>query len=451
MSYDIKIKNGLTINLKGAAQNIIKKAATPKTISINPSNFHLIIPKMVVKIGQKISQGDVVFFSKKDERIKFCSPVNGVVKEIIRGAKRKIIEIIIESVGDNERSSKKAIDYKNLSSEQVKNLLLDSGCWPFIKQRPYDIIANPSDSPKSIFISTFNSAPISADFQIILDDQKEEFKHGVKILSKLFSGDLNIGIEKNNKSFLNDIENVKIHTFNGHHPAGNVGVQIHHIDPINSGEKVWTLGAEDVANIGRYFMTGSYNPVRTLAVSGPPVKNPKYYKTIAGSELCEIIKDAGINQNDNLRFINGDVLTGYKVESDNYLGFYNNTLSVLREGNHYRMFGWVPFVNNKVPSIYKTSFSWLFPNKKYDLDTNLNGEERALVVTGEMEKVFPMDILPMQLLKECMAGNIEKMESLGIYEVAPEDFSLIDYSSSSKIEAQYIIRKGLDLMISEVG
>ena len=451
MSYDIKIKNGLTINLKGAAQNIIKKAATPKTISINPSNFHLIIPKMVVKIGQKISQGDVVFFSKKDERIKFCSPVNGVVKEIIRGAKRKIIEIIIESVGDNERSSKKAIDYKNLSSEQVKNLLLDSGCWPFIKQRPYDIIANPSDSPKSIFISTFNSAPISADFQIILDDQKEEFKHGVKILSKLFSGDLNIGLEKNNKSFLNEIENVKINTFNGPHPAGNVGVQIHHIDPINSGEKVWTLGAEDVANIGRYFMTGSYNPVRTLAVSGPPVKNPKYYKTIAGSELCEIIKDAGINQNDNLRFINGDVLTGYKVESDNYLGFYNNTLSVLREGNHYRMFGWVPFVNNKVPSIYKTSFSWLFPNKKYDLDTNLNGEERALVVTGEMEKVFPMDILPMQLLKECMAGNIEKMESLGIYEVAPEDFSLIDYSSSSKIEAQYIIRKGLDLMISEVG
>jgi Na+-transporting NADH:ubiquinone oxidoreductase subunit A len=451
MSYDIKIKNGLTINLKGAAQNIIKKAATPKTISINPSNFHLIIPKMVVKIGQKISQGDVVFYSKKNERIKFCSPVNGVVKEIIRGAKRKIIEIIIESIGDNERSSKKAIDYKNLSSEQVKNLLLDSGCWPFIKQRPYDIIANPSDSPKSIFISTFNSAPISADFQIILDDQKEEFKHGVKILSKLFSGDLNIGIEKNNKSFLNDIENVKINTFNGPHPAGNVGVQIHHIDPINSGEKVWTLGAEDVANIGRYFMTGSYNPVRTLAVSGPPVKYPKYYKTVAGSELCEIIKDAGINQNDHLRFINGDVLTGYKVESDNYLGFYNNTLSVLREGNHYRMFGWVPFVNNKVPSIYKTSFSWLFPNKKYDLDTNLNGEERALVVTGEMEKVFPMDILPMQLLKECMAGNIEKMESLGIYEVAPEDFSLIDYSSSSKIEAQYIIRKGLDLMISEVG
>jgi Na+-transporting NADH:ubiquinone oxidoreductase subunit A len=198
-------------------------------------------------------------------------------------------------------------------------------------------------------------------------------------------------------------------------------------------------------------MTGIYNPIRTIAVSGPPVKYPQYYKTIAGTELNKIIDDAGIDLNDSLRFINGDVLTGSKVESDSYLGFYNNTLSVLREGNHYRMFGWIPFINNKVPSIYKTSFSWLFPNKKYDLDTNLNGEERALVITGEMEKVFPMDILPMQLLKECMAGNIEKMESLGIYEVAPEDFSLIDYSSSSKIEAQYIIRQGLDLMISEVG
>ncbi|MBT5493768.1 MAG: NADH:ubiquinone reductase (Na(+)-transporting) subunit A, partial [Flavobacteriaceae bacterium] len=178
---------------------------------------------------------------------------------------------------------------------------------------------------------------------------------------------------------------------------------------------------------------------------------PQYYKTIVGSKLSNIISDAGISSEDNLRFINGDVLTGYSVDKDSYLGFYNNTLSVLREGNHYRMFGWIPFVNNKVPSIYKTSFSWLFPNKKYDLDTNLNGEERAFVVTGEMENVFPMDIFPMQLLKECMSGNIEKMENLGIYEVAPEDFALIDYSSSSKIEAQKIIREGLDLMVLEVG
>jgi Na+-transporting NADH:ubiquinone oxidoreductase subunit A len=451
MSNDIKIKNGLTIKLKGAAENILKKAALPESVSLNPSDFHLIIPKMALKVGEKVSQGSVVFFSKKDERIKFCSPVDGTIRDIVRGAKRKIIEIIIDVEKNQNLISPNPQVFADLNTDQIKTILLESGCWPFVKQRPYDVIANPSDNPKSIFISGFNSAPISADLQIILDDQKEEFKEGINVLSKLTSGEINICVNDTSSTFISEIENVKIHKINGPHPSGNVGVQIHHIDPVNSGERVWTLGAEDVAIIGRYFMTGIYNPIRTIAVSGPPVKYPKYYKTIVGTQLNKIIDDTGIDINDSLRIINGDVLSGRKVEHDNYLGFYNNTLSVLREGNRYRMFGWIPFVNNKVPSMYKTSFSWLFPNKEYDLDTNLNGEERAFVVTGEMEKVFPMDILPMQLLKECMAGNIEKMESLGIYEVAPEDFSLIDYSSSSKIEAQYIIRQGLDLMISEVG
>lgn len=451
MSNDINIKNGLTIKLKGAAENILKKAALPESVSLNPSDFHLIVPKMALKVGEKVSQGSVVFFSKKDERIKFCSPVDGTIRDIVRGAKRKIIEIIIDVEKNQNLISPNPQIFSDLNTDQIKTILLESGCWPFVKQRPYDVIANPYDNPKSIFISGFNSAPISADLQIILDDQKDEFKEGINVLSKLTSGEINICVNNTSSTFISEIESVKIHKINGPHPSGNVGVQIHHIDPVNSGERVWTLGAEDVAIIGRYFMTGIYNPIRTIAVSGPPVKHPKYYKTIVGTQLNKIIDDAGIDINDPVRIINGDVLSGRKVAQDNYLGFYNNTLSVLREGNRYRMFGWIPFINNKVPSMYKTSFSWLFPNKEYDLDTNLNGEERAFVVTGEMEKVFPMDILPMQLLKECMAGNIEKMESLGIYEVAPEDFSLIDYSSSSKIEAQYIIRQGLDLMISEVG
>ena len=451
MSKDIKIRNGLTINLKGAANNIIKKTGPYKSVSLNPSNFHLIVPKMVVKVGDKVSKGDVVFHSKNDERIKFCSPEDGVIADIVRGAKRKIIEIIINVNKKNDSKDLKPISIDNLNAENTKNILLKSGCWPFIKQRPYDIIANPSENPKSIFISGFNSAPISADLEIILDDQKKEFEMGVNVLTKLTPGNVNVCINKNSASFFNDINGIKLHKIDGPHPAGNVGVQIHHIDPISSGDRVWILGAEDVAIIGRYFTTGKYNPFRTVAVSGPPVKNPQYYKTIAGAEIKPIIEDAGLTVDSQVRIINGDVLTGYKVEHDNYLGFYNNTLSVLREGNNYRMFGWIPFINNQVPSMYKTSFSWLFPQKKYDLDTNLNGEERAFVVTGEMEKVFPMDIFPMQLLKECMAGNIEKMESLGIYEVAPEDFSLVDYSSSSKIEAQYIIRQGLDLMIKEVG
>ena len=451
MSNDIRIKNGLTINLKGAPENIIKKASFPKFVSINPSNFHLITPKMEVKVGDKVQMGDPVFYSKNNPEIKFCSPVSGTITDIVRGAKRRILEILIKSDDKQKIKKHKIFKIESCSRNDVLELLLISGCWPFIKQRPYDIIANPNDTPKSIFISTVSSAPIAADIEIILSDQKEEFKAGLDILNKLCEGDLNVCIEKNHNSFVQEIDNISIHNISGLHPAGNVGVQIHHIDPVNIGEKVWTIGAEDVAIIGKLFLTGLYEPTRTIAVSGPPVKYPQYYKTIVGSKLSNILSDAGINLEDNLRYINGDVLTGYPVNKDNYLGFYNNTLSVLREGNHYRMFGWIPFVNNKVPSIYKTSFSWLFPNKKYDLDTNLNGEERAFVVTGEMESVFPMDIFPMQLLKECMSGNIEKMENLGIYEVAPEDFALIDYSSSSKIEAQKIIREGLDLMISEVG
>jgi Na+-transporting NADH:ubiquinone oxidoreductase subunit A len=451
MSNDIRIKNGLTINLKGAPENIIKKASFPKFVSINPSNFHLITPKMEVKVGDKVQMGDSVFYSKNNPEIKFCSPVSGAITDIVRGAKRRILEILIKSDDKQKIKKHKISKIESCSRNDVLELLLISGCWPFIKQRPYDIIANPNDTPKSIFISTVSSAPIAADIEIILSDQKEEFKAGLDILNKLCEGDLNVCIEKNHNSFVQEIDNISIHNISGLHPAGNVGVQIHHIDPVNIGEKVWTIGAEDVAIIGKLFLTGLYEPTRTIAVSGPPVKYPQYYKTIVGSKLSNILSDAGINLEDNLRYINGDVLTGYPVNKDNYLGFYNNTLSVLREGNHYRMFGWIPFVNNKVPSIYKTSFSWLFPNKKYDLDTNLNGEERAFVVTGEMESVFPMDIFPMQLLKECMSGNIEKMENLGIYEVAPEDFALIDYSSSSKIEAQKIIREGLDLMISEVG
>lgn len=451
MSNDIKIKNGLTINIKGAAENIIKKAAFPKSISLNPSDFHLIKPKMVVKVGNHVKAGDVIFYSKDNEEIKFCSPISGIVKDILRGAKRKIIEIVIDSDKTQKSKEFEISNFENLNGNDLKKLLLGSGCWPFIKQRPYDIIANPLDSPKSIFISTLSTAPISADFQIILDDQKNEFITGVQVLKKLTDGDLNICIEKDSKTFINEINDVVIHDVSGPHPAGNVGIQIHHVDPINSGEKIWTINPEDVAIIGRFFLTGVYNPLRTIAISGPPVKHPQYYKTIIGSKLSKIINDAGVKTDEQLRFINGDILTGSTVDKDNYLGFYNNTFSILREGNHYRMFGWIPFINNKVPSIYKTSFSWIFPDKKYDLDTNINGEERAFVVTGEMEKVFPMDIFPMQLLKECMVGNIEKMENLGIYEVAPEDFSLIDYSSSSKIEAQHIIRKGLDLMISEVG
>ena len=235
------------------------------------------------------------------------------------------------------------------------------------------------------------------------------------------------------------------------HPAGNVGIQIHHIDPINAGQRVWVVNPEDVAILGRFFQTGKFDAQRTIAVAGSGVVKPAYVKTIIGATIASLLQPEDIENAPKHRFINGDVLSGETVSVSNYIGFYNNTISVIPEGNHYRMFGWLPFVNNNIHSMSRTSLSWLLGKREFEATTNLNGEDRALVVTGEMERVLPMDILPMQLLKECMAGNIEKMENLGIYEVAPEDFGLVDYVSTSKIEAQAIIRESLDLLLKEVG
>ncbi|MGB2088340.1 MAG: NADH:ubiquinone reductase (Na(+)-transporting) subunit A, partial [Psychroflexus salarius] len=255
------------------------------------------------------------------------------------------------------------------------------------------------------------------------------------------------GVEANSNSYLKKLENAEIINISGPHPAGNIGTLIHETEPINQGERVWTVGAEDVAIIGELFSTGKYNAERTVAVTGESAKNRKYYKTLIGAEIQSFVGEV----EDNSRFISGDVLTGEKVEPNNFINFYDNELSIIPEGDNYRMFGWLPFKDNHVHSMSKTSLSWLFPNKKYSVNTNLNGEERALVVTGEMEEVMPLDIYPMELLKACMVGDIEKMENLGIYEVIPEDFALVDYVNTSKIEAQEIIRNGLDLMITEVG
>lgn len=450
MSIDIKIRKGLKLNLKGAAENIVKQAPQTNNYALKPTDFHGVFPKLLLKEGQKIKAGEPLFFSKYQDKIKFVSPVSGTLKEVQRGAKRKILNLFIEADSKQSSIMHKLPKLEDVTSEQVRELLLASGNWPYIKQRPYDVIADPDRSPKAIFISAYATAPLAADFDIVLDGQQEAFQLGIDMLAKL-APKVHLSISSKSDSYLSAIKNCEIHRFSGPHPAGNVGVQIHHIDPVNAGETVWTVGAEDVANIGRFFLNGTYDASRTIAVSGSPVAQPRYYKTVIGASVDAILKDAVVDQNIPTRIINGDVLTGVSVTQDSHLGYYNNTLSVLPEGNRYRMFGWLPFVGSSIHSMSNTSLSWLFPKRVYAPDTNMNGEERALVVTGEMERVFPMDIYPMQLLKACMSQDIEKMENLGIYEVAPEDFALIDYSSSSKLEAQAIVREALDLMIKEVG
>lgn len=451
MSKDIRIRKGSSLNLEGEANKILVDLPASKTFAISPDDFFNITPKLIVKEGEFVKKGSPLFFSKDNPRIHFVSPVAGEVTAIVRGAKRKILQIIITSDESNETITHEVSNIESLDSEAIKEILLKSGSWPFIKQRPYNTLAQPEDTPKSIFVSTYASAPLDVDYDFLLKNNKEDFQKGISILNKLTSGVVNLTVDESFKGFFENIQDAEITGVSGPHPSGNVGVQIHNIDPINYGDKVWVIGPEDVVNIGILFSTGQYSAQRTFAVVGSSVKKPQYYKATIGSILKPYLDASLMDTEEEVRVINGDVLSGSIASEEGYVGFYNNLVSVIPEGNHYRMFGWLPFVDNHVPSISRTSLSWLFGSKKSKVTTNLNGEERALVVTGEMEKVFPMNIFPMQLIKACMVGDIERMEALGIYEVVPEDFGLVDYASTSKIEAQEIIKQGIELMIKEVG
>ena len=447
MSKDIRIKRGLSLQLKGEAEKQLVEAKRSKTYAIKPPDFHSVVPKMVVKEGDRVLAGDALFYSKYAEELQFASPVSGTVQEIKRGAKRRILEVIIEADFTDSYKDFGKLNAASADLDAVRNMIYSSGCGAFINQRPYDIVADPKDEPKAIFISAVSSAPLAADLGFVLKDKVAAFQQGIYALQKLTKGKVHLSIDEKSSPVLKGIQGVELHNVKGPHPAGNVGVQIHNIDPINIGDRVWTVGAEDVAIIGTLFLTGEYRAERIIALTGSEAKERKYYRTIIGANSADIVGEVS----SDIRIISGDVLTGTKISNNQYLGFFPNSITLIPEGNKYRMLGWLPFTYNNIHSNSRTSLSFLFPNKKYELDTNLNGEHRALVVTGEMEEVLPMDIYPMQLIKACMAGDIEKMENLGIYEVAPEDFALIDYVNTSKVEAQEIIRLGLDLMITEVG
>lgn len=450
MPTDLKVKRGLRLNLKGDAERNLVNLGIPKKVGVKPPDFYGTIPKLIYKKPDvHIKAGDELFYSKYADKTKFVSPVSGKITAINRGAKRRVLSIEIEPDQEQKYKDFKKSDPLKLSGDEVKEKVFSSGCGAFIKQRPYDVLADANDSPKSIFISTYNSAPLGASFEFILNDKMEDFQTGLNALTKLTTGKVYVGVDKNTQSDFHNIDNVEIIRVSGPHPAGNVGVQIHNTDPINMGERVWTVRPEDVAIIGHLFNTGKYYPERTIAITGNAAPDHSYYRTIVGAPIRFVLPEKV--DDGQIRIISGDVLTGEALDFEDYVNFYSNELCLIPEGNKHRMFGWIPFKDNNIPSMHKTSFSWLFPKKKYDVNTNTNGEERALVVTGEMEEVFPMDIYPMQLLKACMVGDIEKMENLGIYEVIPEDFALVEYINTSKINAQQIIREALDQVLIEVG
>lgn len=452
MSKSIKLRKGLDIRLIGEAKAAKSTLPMPKMISIKPTDFHNMTPKMVVKEGEAVKAGSILFHDKYNEPVKYVSPISGTVKAVVRGAKRRILEVQIESDGQQAYEATSVGKLVDMSAEQVKETMLSSGLWPMINQRPIDVVADPNNKPKAIFVSAFSSAPLAPDYNFVLQGKGEEFQAGLDVLTKLTSGTVHLTL--NSKTDSDDVfknaKNVQINKISGKHPAGNVGTQIHYIDPINKGEFVWTVNAQDVAIIGRYFLTGKYDATKTIALTGSEISEPQYFETIIGANVADLLK--GKIATDNVRVISGNVLTGDKIDQDGYLGFYHNEVTVIPEGDQLKFVatkGWMSPGFDKF-SNSRTYPTWILPkSKKFRLDTNTNGEERAFVVTGELERVFPFDILPTQLVKAAITDDIDGMENLGIYEVAPEDFALCEYVCTSKINIQDKIRQGLDLIASE--
>lgn len=448
MSKDIRIKKGLDLKLQGESEKSKSDVSRSKVYAIKPSDFHGVTPKIIVKEGAIVKAGEVIFYSKNDESVKFVSPVSGTIQEIKRGEKRVVLEILIAADSQDSHLEHSKKNPKDLSSEEVKAHLLASGCWPFVKQRPYDVVANSADTPKAIFVSGINSAPLAADLNFTMNGKQDALAAGFTALTKLTPGEVHVTVSPS-ADFMPNVDGVSVHKGQGVHPVGLVSTQIAKIDPINKGEKVWTIQMEDVAIIGGLFLTGKLNLQRTVALAGTGFNKPSYVNVTIGAQIADVV--AGNIKDGNYRIISGDVLTGVKKSKEDFLSYYSNTVTSIPEGDDYDFFGWNIPRPNKF-SVYRANmFSFLTPNKKYDLNTNTNGEHRAFVLTGDYEKVFPLDIYPIQLLKAILVKDIDQMEALGIYEVAPEDFALTEYICVSKQEHQAIVRHGLDIMIKEVG
>lgn len=448
MSKVIKLKQGLDINLAGkAAKTLLNNTGKVAEFSLKPSDFPTLKPHLEVKVGDSVKAGSVLFTDKNQPEICFCSPVSGTVSEVRRAERRRITDVIVKADDKTDYEKFDVQGYDKKSPEELKKIVLKSGVWPYIVQRPFGIVADVNVAPKAVYISTFDSAPLSVDYQFSLRDDVADFQTGINVLKKMSGAPVFIGLDaKNNTDIFAGITGVDINKFDGPHPAGNIGVQIHHISPINKGETVWTLDPQAVVILGRLFSKGIYDASKVIAIAGAGVKNAAYIKTIANGAIATLV--SGNVADGEQRIISGNVLSGTQISTDGFLGFYDNQLTIIPEGKDYEFMGWAAPGFGKF-SFSHTFLSWLTPNKQYNLNTNMHGEKRAYVVTGTFEKLVPMDILPLQLIKAILAENIELMENLGIYEIVPEDFALCEFADTSKTDIQAIVRKGLDLMVAE--
>ena len=449
MSNTIVLKKGLNIPVKGQADLRVCKTVKPATIAVRPSDFKGLVPRLLVKEGDAVLAGSPVMADKKNPDILVCSPVSGTVREIVRGEKRKLLAVLVEAGSEQNCLEAEPCNPAQAGAEEIRKALLAGGLWPFIIQRPYGTIADPCATPKAIFISAFDSAPLAACSEFAFADQMNFIQAAVTALGKFTAGKVHVGVNSSESAFCK-LKGVVFHNFKGKHPAGNVGVQISHVCPIRKDEIVWTVSPLGLAAIGKYLLKGRYDVSRKVAVAGPMAIEPCYIQTVPGMPMSCLKAWYGSNE-DSVRIVSGNLLTGSTEGTGGYLGFFDNTVTLIREGDEHELLGWARPIRYKQFSTDHSYFSWLMPWRKYDMDTNLHGGPRAFVMSDQYyAKVLPMDIYPLYLTKACLAGDIDKMEKFGIYEVLPEDLALCEYIDPSKNDIQDIIAKGIDLMLKEM-
>ena len=442
------LRRGHDILLEGAATKEIATASVTR-FAIQPPNFVGMspIPKVLVEVGDSVKAGDQIMFDKKRPEIKYSSPVSGEVVAINRGQKRSIAEVIILADKEQEFRSYEALDLEKGTRAELVDYLLESGVWPMIRQRPFDVVADPQEAPQNIFISTFDSAPLAPDLNLVVKGKEEAFQKGLDVLNKLTDGKVHLGLsargEEAPSSAFTQAKGVALHWFHGKHPAGNVGVQIHHIAPVSATDKAWVLGVQEVITLGTLFAEGRFDTERIVVLAGDQLKEAKYVRTYQGANVGELVKNNLAN--DHVRIIAGDALSGKKKDTDGFLNFFDDQVTVIAEGDDFEMFGWL-LPSYARPSISKTFPSTFLSGLKFKVNTNTHGEKRAFVVTGQYESVLPMDVYPQHLMKSILVNDFERMEGLGIYELSEEDIALCEFACTSKQPLQKILREGLDTM-----
>ena len=447
MANVIKLGKGLNIHLKGTAAETKRVVGACTEYVVRPDTFEGVVPKLVIHEGDRVEVGDALFVDKNRPEVRFASPVSGTVKAVERGERRKILGIKLQADEVQAFHDFGKRDVTSLSADEVKNALLEAGLFGYIYQLPYAVSADPQAMPKVIFVSALRDMPLAGNFEYELQGNERDFQTGLTALSKMANTYLGIG-KKQTADALVNAKDVEVTVFDGPCPAGNVGVQVNHISPVNKGEVVWTVDPTFVIFFGRLFNTGKVNLLRTIALGGSAMASPMYVDALVGTPFSVVLKDALVRQED-VRLINGNPLTGTKSGLEDSVGVKTSEITAIPEGaDANEMFGWIMPRTNQF-STSRSYFSWLMGKKEYDLDARVKGGERHIIMSGEYNSVLPMDIYGEFLIKAIIAGDIDKMEQLGIYEVSPEDFALAEFVDSSKLELQRIVRQGLNMLRKE--